>query len=338
MMVFPLPLLTFLMAAVAATLIWRLDFGLALARTLFVAFFALVACGALLVGLRFGYGVEQFIPLQRALPLLGGPLLYLGFAVLTVPAAQVPRMLAVHLGIALGAALVAPNLFAGWLGLDSVIALSYSVYAAAILLLWRKGPNTLCHARLEMTAALHRWMLWAAGFLLAMVLIDTAIAASFALHRSDEAVKIISFGSVALIGLMVLAIITAASFGASRKPQTIVLVPQDEAAALEQAAHAFLTSTQLYLDPALSIDRLAKRMHVPMRNLSAAINQSKGMNVSQYVNGFRLSHAATLLRETQLSVTEIAAQAGFLSRSNFYREFQRSHNQSPAAYRQQSGQ
>ena len=334
MMVFPLPLLTFLMAAIAAILIWRVDFGLAVARNLFVAFFAVVACGALLVGLRFGYGVEQFIPLQRALPLLGGPLLYLGFAVLAVPPAHLPRMFSLHLGIALVAALVAPNLFAGWLGLDSVIALSYSVYAAAILVRWRKGQNSLCHARLEMAAALHRWMLWAAGFLLAMVLIDTAIAASFALHRSDEAVKIISFGSAAVIGLMVLAIITAASFGVSRKPKAIVLVPQDEAAALEQAAHTFLTSTQLYLDPALSIDRLAKRMHVPMRTLSAAINQSKSMNVSQYVNGFRLSHAATLLRETQLSVTEIAAQAGFLSRSNFYREFQRSYNQSPAAYRQ----
>ena len=70
------------------------------------------------------------------------------------------------------------------------------------------------------------------------------------------------------------------------------------------------------------------------RNLSAAINQSKGMNVSQYVNGFRLAHAATSLRETQLSVTEIAALSGFLSRSNFYREFQRSYGQSPVTYRQ----
>jgi len=52
------------------------------------------------------------------------------------------------------------------------------------------------------------------------------------------------------------------------------------------------------------------------------------------VNGFRLAHAATLLRETQLSVTEIAALSGFLSRSNFYREFQRSYGQSPVTYRQ----
>lgn len=338
MMVFPLPLLTFLMAAVAGALIWRVDFGLRVARNLFVAFFAIVACGALLVGLRFGYGVELFIPVQRALPLLGGPLLYLGFAVLAAPAAHVPRMIALHLGMALVAAVALPNLFAGWAGLDSVIALSYSFYAAAILLLWRKGQNNLCHARFEMVAALHRWMLWAAGFLVAMVLIDTAIAVSFALHRSDEAVKIISLGSLALIGLMVLAIITAASFGVARTAPPTEIDPQETSATLEQAAHAFLTSTQLYLDPSLTIDRLAKRMHVPMRSLSAAINQTKGVNVSQYVNGFRLAHAATLLHETQTSVTDIATQAGFLSRSNFYREFQRTYNQSPAAYRQKSGQ
>lgn len=335
MMVFPLPLLTFAMATVAGALVWRLDFGLAAARNLFAAFFAIVACGALLVGLRFGYGIEQLIPLQRALPLFGGPLLYLGFATLTAPTAQTPGLIALHLGIALAAAAI-PNLLLGWAGLDSVIALSYLVYAAAILLLWRKGQNNLVHARLEMVGALHRAMLWAAGFLIAMVLIDTAIAISFAFQRSDKAVQLISFGSIGLIGLMLLAIITAASFGTARKPPATALPPEDDQSALEHSAAAFLTSTQLYLDPALSIDRLAKRMHVPMRTLSAAINQTKGMNVSQYVNGFRLSHAARLLRETDQSVTDIAAQSGFLSRSNFYREFQRSYTQSPAAYRNRS--
>ncbi|WP_022704323.1 helix-turn-helix transcriptional regulator [Pseudorhodobacter ferrugineus] len=332
MMVFPLPLLTFVMAAVAGALVWRIDFGLTVARNLFAAFFAIVACGALLVGLRFGYGVEQLIPLQRALPLFGGPLLYLGFAVLATPSLQTQRLIALHLGIAVAAAAL-PNTLLGWAGLDSVIALSYSVYAAAIFWLWRKGQNNLVRARLEMVGALHRAMLWAAGFLVAMVLIDTAIAISFALQRSDKAVQLISFGSIGLIGLMLLAIITAASFGAARKPQPAALDLEDDMATLEQAAAVFLTSTQLYLDPALSIDRLAKRMHVPMRNLSAAINQTKAMNVSQYVNGFRLAHAARLLRDTDQSVTDIAAQSGFLSRSNFYREFQRSYTQSPAAYR-----
>jgi len=56
--------------------------------------------------------------------------------------------------------------------------------------------------------------------------------------------------------------------------------------------------------------------------------------VSQYVNGFRLDHAAQLLRSTDTSVVQVMAQSGFLTRSNFYREFQNRFGQTPAAYRQ----
>jgi AraC-like DNA-binding protein len=78
---------------------------------------------------------------------------------------------------------------------------------------------------------------------------------------------------------------------------------------------------------------LAKRLQVPSRALSLAINQVKGMNVSQYVNDFRLDHAAKLLAEGQGSVAEVMDQSGFLTRSNFYREFQRRFDMTPAAYR-----
>lgn len=334
MMQFPLPILSFLMASVAGALVWRVDFGLSLARLLFAGFFGIVALGALLVGLRFGYGLEQFIPVQRVLPLLGGPFLYLGFAVLAADRIRAPRMVGLHIGVAVTLGLALQTHLWGWLGFDTIIAISYAFYSAALLLLWFKGPNHLVHARLDLTPTLHRWILWAAGFLIAMLLIDSAIAISFALHRSDDAVKIISFSSVGLIGTLLLAIVTAATFAAPRLRAETVPAAPDDAAALETAAAEFLTASQLFLDTGLTIERLAKRMHVPMRSLSTAINQTKGVNVSQYVNGFRLSHAAMLLRDTPLSVTDIAAQAGFLSRSNFYREFQRSYNQSPAAYRQ----
>jgi len=87
------------------------------------------------------------------------------------------------------------------------------------------------------------------------------------------------------------------------------------------------------LDPELSVQRLAKRMHLPVRSLSAAINQSQGMNVSQYVNSFRLEHAAGLLRDSSDSVIEIMSASGFLTRSNFYREFQRVYGQTPSEFR-----
>ncbi|WP_407926009.1 helix-turn-helix domain-containing protein [Cochlodiniinecator piscidefendens] len=107
-----------------------------------------------------------------------------------------------------------------------------------------------------------------------------------------------------------------------------------EAEKLEQETHAFLLKTQLYVDTDLTVDRLAKRLHVPTRSLSAAINQTKGVNVSQYVNDFRLNHAADLLLNSKLSVAKVMEHSGFLTRSNFYREFQRLYNETPASYRQ----
>jgi transcriptional regulator GlxA family with amidase domain len=55
--------------------------------------------------------------------------------------------------------------------------------------------------------------------------------------------------------------------------------------------------------------------------------------MSQYVNEFRLAHAARLLADTDESVANIATQSGFIARSNFYRAFQRIYGQSPIEYR-----
>ncbi|WP_293451879.1 helix-turn-helix transcriptional regulator, partial [Planktotalea sp.] len=107
----------------------------------------------------------------------------------------------------------------------------------------------------------------------------------------------------------------------------------DDNVRLEQDARALLISTQLYLEPDLSVQRLSRRLHVTVRALSVAINRTQDMNVSQYVNYFRMEHAADLLLGTDQSVAKVMAQSGFLTRSSFYREFQRVYGCSPAAYR-----
>jgi AraC-like DNA-binding protein len=93
----------------------------------------------------------------------------------------------------------------------------------------------------------------------------------------------------------------------------------------------------LFLEADLTVQRLARRLHLPARSLSAAINRTQGSNMSQYVNTFRLAHAARLLVESKDSVTRIAEQSGFMTRSNFYREFQRVYGQSPKEYRLSAG-
>ncbi len=330
----PLPILAFVLSSVACALAARLDLGRKSARFAFMGFFALIAVGTLLVGLRFGYGVEDFILIQRCLPLFGGPLLYLGFALLTVPEARVRPMVLLHLGAALGIALLISLLLRGWDSLDLAVGASYLFYAVLLLRIWRKGANHFAFARLEIAPALHRWSLWGALFLALSMAWDTAIAISFALGRADSALEIISYASLMLLACLMVVIVSVSS--KSNAPKGSSAEAPDDASDIERSARTLLEETELYLDTELSLERLAKRLHLPARSLSAAINSTRGMNVSQYVNGFRVAHAARLLRESDLSVTKVAEQSGFLTRSNFYREFQRVHGTSPAQYREMS--
>ena len=330
---FPLPILVFVLSSVAFVLTARLDLGHKLGRNLFLAFFGLTALSALLVGMRFGYGFERLVLLQRCLPLFGPPLLYLGFSSLTTQRTSAQRLVWLHLAIA-AVALAASLALQSWGILDVVIGASYLAYAVALFRLWRKGANHLTHARLEIAPSLHKWILWSVIFLLTNFTIDTAIALSFTFGREDNAMTLISYGSLSLLaGLLILILSVSSTANKADTASAAQGAPEDEATQVEAAARMMLTENELYLDTELSLERLAKRLHAPARALSGAINQTSGMNVSQYVNSFRLDHAAMLLRETNDSVSQIMERSGFLTRSNFYREFQRVYGCSPAQYR-----
>lgn len=338
-MTLPLPLLTFLAALGATGFVARLDLGVALSRAFFVAFFVLVSCGTFLVALRFGYGIDSFVPLQRVLPLFAGPLLYLGFWALCVPKAPLMRAALLHMGVPFALAVAMPLVPGGANAADGLILLSYLTYTLLLVLLWRKGEAAFVRVRLEAVQSVRAWALWAALFLAVFLVIDGAIAVSFAFGRAENAFALISLGSVGLAVTMIAIAFTAASRGLVGRSPSIKAQPsqraegKSSAAEIEGRARSLLESEKLYLETDLTVERLAKRLHLPTRSLSAAINQQEGINVSQYVNAFRLRHAAQLLAETSLSVTKLVEQSGFLTRSNFYREFQRAYGCSPAAYR-----
>ncbi|MCK0148996.1 helix-turn-helix transcriptional regulator [Marivita sp. S6314] len=231
---------------------------------------------------------------------------------------------------------LAPFVLADLLDLDLIVGLSYLVYAALLVRLWVRGSNGLPHARIGSASGLRLWMAGAAALLLVFALADTAIALSFAAQRTGDAMSLISAGAV-IMALGLIAVIVTVSKGGGRMTSPVTVVrtsAEPDAEALEARTKALLTETQLYLDTDLTVDRLAKRLTVPARALSLAINQTKGMNVSQYVNDFRLDHAAELLLGSNASVAQVMEQSGFLTRSNFYREFQRRFGVTPAAYRQ----
>jgi AraC-like DNA-binding protein len=92
-----------------------------------------------------------------------------------------------------------------------------------------------------------------------------------------------------------------------------------------------LAQYPLYLEPSLTLARLSRRLGIPSKLLSAAINRSRNENVSRFINRYRIYHACERLRAGD-SVTEAMLVSGFNTKSNFNREFKRVTDHAPSEW------
>ena len=99
------------------------------------------------------------------------------------------------------------------------------------------------------------------------------------------------------------------------------------------ALETLMSEKNIYTDNNLTLARVARRLSVPARDVSTAINRITGENFSRYINGFRVRYAQNALRETELPITEVMFDAGFVSKSSFNTEFRRIVGQTPSQFR-----
>ena len=83
----------------------------------------------------------------------------------------------------------------------------------------------------------------------------------------------------------------------------------------------------------LSLELLSKEFGVSRFTLSRLFTDKLHTTFPFYVNSKRLDYACNLLRTTDLSVTQIALDAGFGSSRTFFREFSHAYNTTPREYR-----
>ena len=123
---------------------------------------------------------------------------------------------------------------------------------------------------------------------------------------------------------------------ATKGDATKVERPTDSDRAMLAALDALMNNTRIYTDSNLTLARVARRLSVPVRDVSNAINRMTGENFSRYINGFRIRHAQVALRETELSITEVMFEAGFVSKSSLNTEFRRITGRTPSQFRAES--
>lgn len=94
---------------------------------------------------------------------------------------------------------------------------------------------------------------------------------------------------------------------------------------------------KIYLNPDLTIIDLAAALNTNRTYLSNYINQKLNTTYYQYVNSWKLKHAADLLLTTQLSLDDVALKSGFNSRSSFRRNFFQQYGCTPGEFRSNHG-
>jgi len=94
-----------------------------------------------------------------------------------------------------------------------------------------------------------------------------------------------------------------------------------------------------HLDPDLTIQDLALKVNMPVRDLSMLINHHMGQHFFDFINEYRIKNAMQLLRnpdKKEVTVLEILYEVGFNSKSSFNTAFKKHTNHTPTEYRNNS--
>jgi len=123
-----------------------------------------------------------------------------------------------------------------------------------------------------------------------------------------------------------------------QKYQNSALTP-DMADRLERKLRRAMRGDSLHQDPNLSLWSLSKHIGASPNYVSQTLNENIGESFFDFVNGYRIDTAKSLLQDTDQTVLQIAYDVGFNSRSSFYTAFSKVTGETPTAYRKSvSGQ
>ena len=98
-----------------------------------------------------------------------------------------------------------------------------------------------------------------------------------------------------------------------------------------------MTDARPWLDPELTVARLARQLGLPQRSVSETVNDQFAMSVSRWINGWRIVEAQRLIHATpERPLVELMLDCGFQTRSNFNKTFKDLTGETPSAWRKRN--
>jgi AraC-like DNA-binding protein len=104
------------------------------------------------------------------------------------------------------------------------------------------------------------------------------------------------------------------------------------AAKLATRIETAMRNDALYLDPTLSLQKLAQHVGALPNQVAQTLNQEIGASFFDYVAHWRIEASKPLIMAGEASVLTVALDVGFNSRSTFYKAFKRETGMTPKSY------
>jgi AraC-like DNA-binding protein len=234
--------------------------------------------------------------------------------------------------------------------LDELITAIYVIYGIG-LLRYSSAERLFVYVSLTHWEGVKLAEKIAGWMLLFSALIDTSMSLDFAFNDGQSALYILNIGHLILLPILSIAVVTVsvntfehdaslAQVNDSEDPAPNSIISQTM---LESRAREIVTQLDhlmrdkmVYLDPDLTLAKLSRKMLIPVKQISIAVNLIYKKNISKLINEYRIEHAKIALSTTDSTITQVLMNSGFQTKSNFNREFTRVTGITPSEFRKQS--
>ena len=234
-----------------------------------------------------------------------------------------------------------------WLALplDEILTLTYIIYGIA-LLRFSSTEAALINVSLGNWEGVKKAESIAGWVLIFSAFVDTFMSLDLTFNQGELSLYILTAAHLVLLPVLSIAVVVTGintpitngekskeMNGANDEPLSSALMTSERAEEITSMLASKIRQDSLYLDPELTLSKLTRKLGIPAKQISIAVNQVHKKNISKLINKYRIDHAKHALITSQDTITQVFMNSGFQTKSNFNREFSTMTGMTPSEYR-----
>ncbi|MGO2317749.1 MAG: helix-turn-helix domain-containing protein [Vibrio toranzoniae] len=305
-------------------------------------FLGLCSATTAMVGLRWTFGLEIF---SIAQPILASTIPVAAWYAFAHANRDLGFLPIKHFVAPL--VVVVSSITQPWLALplDEILTLTYIIYGIA-LLRFSSTEAALINVSLGNWEGVKKAESIAGWVLIFSAFVDTFMSLDLTFNQGELSLYILTAAHLVLLPVLSIAVVVTGintpitngekskeMNGANDEPLSSALMTSERAEEITSMLDSKIRQDSLYLDPELTLSKLTRKLGIPAKQISIAVNQVHKKNISKLINKYRIDHAKHALITSQDTITQVFMNSGFQTKSNFNREFSTMTGMTPSEYR-----